>query len=188
MTLQPQCPQCVYRERRIHPSLQGAGITRLQIVAAGQHSEWRADGDRTLDHLIRQRSTRVTRDHDIVGRQFDGLQRGGFVLDAAAQSRPGLDYRFMHGNRRRGDRRVHHDRHRRCVIEQQHQLRNEAVAASKVDDPAAAEKPARAPREFPGLVEFFSRQAFRFADGPADAIKQGTGGEPAQVVSGQPRP
>src|SRR4029079_9864926 len=74
---------------------------------------------------------------------------------------------------------------RRCVVEEQHQLREQAVAAAGIDDATAAEPAARSPRHLPCFVELLAGQAPCRAQGPADPIEQRFAAEAAEVVFGQ---
>ena len=84
----------------------------------------------------------------------------------------GFDERLV----QRGGRRWHHgidrQRARRRVIEDQHQLREQAVARGEIDDAAAAKQPAHTARGFPCFIQLFAWKTPRVADGAANAIEE----------------
>ena len=66
------------------------------------------------------------------------------------------------------------DDHRRWrrIVEQQHDLSEQAVAGAEVDDATAAKEPAHPSRHLPRLVELFARQTPRVAGCARHAMKE----------------
>ena len=91
----------------------------------------------------------------------------------------------MQCDARRRQRLVDDDRGWRRVVEQQHDLREQTVPASEVDDTAAAKVAADALRHLPGFVQLFTRQAARMAGGAGDAVKQRAAGKAIEVAIGE---
>ena len=67
---------------------------------------------------------------------------------------------------------VDHDRRGRRIVEQDHDLREQAVSGAQIDDASAAEEPPHPPRHFPCLKQFLARQTSGVADRARDAMKQ----------------
>ena len=67
----------------------------------------------------------------------------------------------------------------------QHDLREEPVTCSEIDDPAAAEQSPHPSRDFPRLVQLLAWKTSRVTDGAAEAIEERVGGEAREVVRGQ---
>ena len=85
-----------------------------------------------------------------------------------------------------GKRLVHEQPARRGVVEQQHDVPEEPVAGTRVDDSSAAETAADTPGHFPGFEQFLARQALRAADDSCDAMEERVVRKPAEVVGGEP--
>ena len=152
------------------------------VVAARQHGDAGARADGAFDDEIGQAAAGVARHHHILLVQRHAVQRSGEELDAPCEARPALDERLVQRRARRRQRACRPHRARRRVVEDQHDLREQAVSGGQVDDASAAEEPPRPACDLPGFVELFARQAARGADGAADAIEQGCGGKPLEVV------
>lgn len=74
----------------------------------------------------------------------------------------------------------------RRVVEHEHDVREQPVPATKIDDTTATEQPSRSPCDLPGLIQLLPRQATGDADGTANAVKQRCAAESPQVVRGEP--
>src|SRR4029079_16444272 len=75
----------------------------------------------------------------------------------------------------------------RGVVEDQHDLREQAVPRREIDDASAAEQPPRAAGHFPRFVELLARKDAGGADGAADAIEECLRGKALEVVGGEAR-
>ena len=73
----------------------------------------------------------------------------------------------------------------RGVVEQQHDVGEQAMPAREVDHASPAKEPPGPPRHLPGLVEFLPRQASGVADRARDAVEQAVTGESSQVAIGE---
>ena len=81
--------------------------------------------------------------------------------------------------------RVDDERLRRRVVQDEHDLREEPVAGSEIDDAAAAKQPPYASRNLPRLVQFLAWKTSRMADGAAQPIEERVAGKAREVVRGQ---
>jgi hypothetical protein len=73
------------------------------------------------------------------------------------------------------------------VTSTQHDLRQQAVAGTDVNDAAAAKETPRTPRDFPRLVELLARQAPGVAQRAAQAVEQTRSGKTPEIVTRQTR-
>ena len=64
-------------------------------------------------------------------------------------------------------------------------MREQPVTGAQIDDPPAAEQPARPPCHLPGLVQLLARQTTCRTHGAADAVEQCVGRKPSEIVLGQ---
>src|SRR5689334_6739970 len=94
------------------------------------------------------------------------------VFDTALQPRPGGGERISNLRSRCRNRRIDDERGCRRVVDEQHDVSEQAVSAPDVDDAPTAKVPARPSRDFPRLIEFFSRQAFSGTQRAADSIEK----------------
>ena len=62
-------------------------------------------------------------------------------------------------------------------------MRQQAMPAGDIDDPAAAAVTAHPTRHLPGLEQFLSRQPPHPADDAAEAVEQCVAGETSEVVA-----
>jgi alpha-beta hydrolase superfamily lysophospholipase len=81
---------------------------------------------------------------------------------------------------------IDHDRRRRSMVEQQHDLREHAVASAEIDDAAAAKQAAHTSRHFPCFVQLLPGQTAGGADRAGDAIEQRCAGETVEIACGEP--
>ena len=105
---------------------------------------------------------------------------------ASRQSWPRLHERLVDARTRGGQRLVHDERRRRGVVEDEHDLREQAMAPAEVDDPPAPEQPAHAPRHLPGLVELLARQATPRGTPREPADRRASARKSPEVLVGQP--
>jgi len=125
-----------------------------------------------LEHDIRQPTTCMN-GHDNVSRQnLDAIHRTCNEREPAGQPWPTFNERLVQRGGRRWHRGVDRQRARRRVIEDQHQLREEAVTRGEIDDAAAAKEPAYTARGLPCFIQLFAWKAPGMADGAADAIEE----------------
>jgi hypothetical protein len=111
--------------------------------------------------------------HDNVSRQnLDAIHRTCNEREPAGQPWPTFNERLVQRGGRRWHRGVDRQRARRRVIEDQHQLREEAVTRGEIDDAAAAKEPAYTARGLPCFIQLFAWKAPGMADGAADAIEE----------------
>lgn len=59
------------------------------------------------------------------------------------------------------------------VVQEKHQVRNEAMPTRQVDDAPSAKPTTRAPRHFPRLEELLPRKARELADHTCNSIEKG---------------
>ena len=74
------------------------------------------------------------------------------------------------------------ERIRRRIVEQQHDLREQAVPAAQVEHASAAEQPPHAARHLPRLVQLLARQTSGLADRARQAIEKRVVRKPIDVV------
>ena len=94
-------------------------------------------------------------------------------MDAAHESRPQHDEECR--MQLRGGRGLELDpqhRRRRRIVEQEHRLREQPVAAGDVHDAPAAKQTPHTPGHFPRSSQFLARQASRFAHCASNSIEQ----------------
>ena len=65
-------------------------------------------------------------------------------------------------------------------------MRKQTVPARDVEDLAAAEEPPRPARNFPGFIEFLTRQAAGLTQRTSDAIEKRAAREPPEIVHREP--
>jgi pimeloyl-ACP methyl ester carboxylesterase len=111
--------------------------------------------------------------YDNVSRQnFNPIHRTCHERDPSGQPRPAFDERLV----QRGGRRRHHgvDCHGawRRVIKDQHQLPEQPVTRSEIDDTSAAKQPTHTTCGLPCFIQLLARKAPRMAGGAADAIEE----------------
>ena len=73
----------------------------------------------------------------------------------------------------------------RRIVEQQHDLREQAVAGGEVDDASAAEVTPHPPRHLPRLVQLLARQTASVAHRTCQAMKERVVGKAIQIAIGQ---
>ena len=177
-------PQSIFR-RWMQLSLTGrmfllvviAVLPALVIQAVNEYALRTAREDE-----IRQRSARVARDDDIARLQRDGFDRTLLEFDAAFQPRPDVNEHVVQHAVRFRKRRIDRQRARRRVVEQQQDLRKQSMSGGEIDDAAAAEEAADAPRHLPRFVQLLARQAARAAHRAGETIEERVARKPTQVV------
>ena len=126
-------------------------------MTAWQHSDPRLHGNGTMKHLAGEVPTRMARDDDVGVENLGVLQRACDKSNAPGKPRPGMNERVVHSCARGRQRLVDHERARRRVVEQQHDLGEYAVSGTQVDDASAAKEPPHPPRHLPRFIQFFAR-------------------------------
>ena len=155
-------------------------------MAAGQDRDHCTCRDRPLQDPIAQGPTRVTRHDHIVSPELELRDVAIDERHAPLEARPGTRQRRMEGAARWRLRWVDHDGFGRRVVEQDHQVRQQAGSTGSINDsPAPAESP-DSPRDFPCFVQLLARKATRVTEGPADAIEQGVARKTIQVMHREP--
>ena len=170
----------------VDPTGEIAGVAGGQIVAARQDGHARTRRRRAIQHEVRQAAARVAGDDEIAGQDFDVFERGRDEPHAACEPRPCLRQSGVQLPGRCGHRLVDCERLRRRVVEKDQDLGKQAVAGAQIDDAAAAEQPAHAPRGLPRFVQFFARQAAGVADGARHAMKERRARKAIQIAIGEP--
>ena len=155
-------------------------------MAARQDGDSGAGRGRAGEDDICQCAAGVSRHDDVVGFEGDAFDRFGNELNPSIESRPAAAQDVVQLDRGRRQLRIRGNRGRRGVVQQQHDLGEEAVTGGEIDDPAAPEKPARAARYFPRLIQFLARQAARFAHSAGHAIEERAARESPEIACGQP--
>jgi transcription elongation GreA/GreB family factor len=141
-------------------------------MTAGEEHHARSRRDGSLEDVIGERAARMRGHHQVAGVEryvVDGL---GEERDATREARPFAHHRLRDLRGAGREPRIDGERDLRGVVEQEHQVCDEAVPAGEVHDATAAEAPPRATGELPRFVELLARQAIGFADGAADAIEE----------------
>ena len=155
----------------VDPSGEIAGVAGGQIVTARQDGHARAaEAARSSTRSVRlphawQETTRSPGRISTSSRAIARTPRG---RRASARPPPARRGAF----RPTGDHFVDRERSRRRVVQEDQDLGEQAMAGAEVDDAAAAEQPAHAPRGLPRFVQFFSRQAAGMADGARHAMEK----------------
>jgi hypothetical protein len=180
--LQSHDPEDVDCHRRIQPPREFSRIARREIVTAGQNGHAGVRPCRATEDPIGHRATRVARYDDVARDDLDGFEVARDKADASGQSRPGPNQHLVQLPARRWKAFVDDERPGRCVVEDQHDLREQSVPGAEIEHPAPAKQSAHPPGDFPGFVQFLARKASRTADGAANPIEQGTTGEALEVV------
>ena len=138
-----------------------------------------------MKHTIGEGPARMARDDDVAVENLDVLQRAGDKCNAPGQPRPGLDQHLVQFCARGRQRLVDHERVRRRIVEQQHDLGEQAVSGTQVDDASAAKEPPHPPRHLPRLIQLFARQTSGVAYGARHAMKERVVREAIEVPIGQ---
>src|SRR5262249_36786208 len=116
-----------------------------------------------------------------------GLERSGDAGVASAEAGAGLEMGSRETPLRGGVRRVDRQCRRRRVVEDEHDLGEQAMAGAEIDDASAAEEAAGAPRHFPGFVQLLAGEAARAADGAGDAIEERSPPKTSEIVRREAR-
>jgi hypothetical protein len=174
-------------ERCIHPPGEVTRVTRLEIVTARQNREPRTGPYGALDYTVRQRAARMARHDDVDWFNRDVINIAADKNYSLCQPWPRPNHHFVNPCRGHGQCGVYGNRDWACVIQEQHHVRQQGVAGSDVNHPAAAKQSARTPRHLPGFEKLLPWQASGLAYRAANAIEQRFGGKPAQIMAGQPR-
>ena len=182
---QPHRPDDVDRHGAVDPTIELARIADGEIVTAGQHGDPRLRGHGTPQNAVGEGSARMARDDDVGREDLRVLQRAGHESDAPGKSRPGPHQHLVQPGARGRHGRVDRERARRRVVEQQHDLTEQAVSGTQVDDAATAKPPPHPPGHLPRLVQLFARQAASVAHRPGEAMKERFVGEATEVPIGQ---
>ena len=162
----------VDRECIVHPSGERAGVADTDVVTTGQHRHARAADRRELEHDVRQPATGMN-GYDNVSRQnLNDIQRTCHEREPSCQPWPTFDERLVQRCGRGRHHRVDGQRARRRVIEDQHQLREQPVTRSEIDDAAAAKQPAHTARGFPCFIQLLAWETPGMAGGAADPIEK----------------
>ncbi len=157
------------------------------MVAAGQHRDAGPCRDGKLENTIGQLPARMTR-HDDVGRlKRHCVEVSRNQRDAAGQPRPGLLQVLVQCPAGSREALINDDRLGRRVVQQQHDVGQQAMTSPEIHYTTAAKKPPGPPRNLPGLVQLLARETSGSADGSRDPVKQGLFGKTLQIVNGQPR-
>lgn len=173
------------RHRRFHPARQLPGIAAREIVTARQNGYAGARRRRAFENAIRERAARVARDDDVGGLDLDVVEHARDNADAPGQARPGLDERLVHFLAGGRQSFVDDERLGRRVVQDEHDLREQPMPCSEIDDPAAAKQSPHPSRDFPRLVQLLAWKTSRMADSAAESIEERVAGEAREVVPGQ---
>ena len=181
-------PHHVHGERAVHPPRQRSSVVDGKVVTARKHGHPGADGRRPLEHEVRERAARVSRDNKISGGQCHRFERALLERNAAHQPRPRVDQHLVKpatGSRQGG---VNDQRLRRRIVENQQDLGEQAVTTGQIDDAAAAEEAPDPPRHLPCFVQLFAGQTAGVTDGAAQPVEERSAGKPLKVTIGEPSP
>ena len=126
--------------------------------------------------------------HDIGRMDFYVAELAGGKRHAAGQPGPRLNQHVAYSGARVRQLLVDDERGWRGVIEQKHDLGEQAVAGAQIDDAPASKEPPHFPRNLPGFKKLFARQAARMTDGARNAMKQRLVRKAIEVATGQSRP
>ena len=151
---------------------EAAGVAGPRVVAAGQEGQVRPRPDRALEHQVGERAAGVDRHDEVPGRDRDaapgpscaarrGRRAGASVTPAPPRASPRLDRLRVDGQGARAR-----------VVEQQEQVRDEAVPGGELDHAAAADPAPHPARHLPGLVELLAGEAPGLADRAGDRAKR----------------
>jgi hypothetical protein len=183
--LEPHGAHDIHRQRAIHPPGQWASVIDVQIVATGQHCDPRPCGGASFEHAICECAAGMSGDDDVVAEERHRVERLFPEDDPPIESRPYRHERIVKLATGGRQRRVNDERVGRRVIENQQDVREEPMSGSEIDDAAATEDPAHAPRHLPRLVQFFARQATGVAHGARQTIEERVCRKPPQIAVGE---
>ena len=154
-------------------------------MTARQHGDPCLRGNGSMKNPIGEGPARMARDDDVGLENLDVLQRAGDKCHAPGQPRPGLYQHLVQFCARGRQCLVDDERARRRIVEQQHDLGEQAVSGTEVDDATAAKEPPHPPRHFPRLIQLLARQASGMANGARHAVKECAIREAIDVAIGQ---
>ena len=104
---------------------------------------------------------------------------------APGQPRPGLYQRLVEFRARGRQGFVDHERAGRRIVKQKHDLGEQAVSATQVDDASASKESPHPPRHLPRLIQLLARQTSRVADGARQTVEQRAARKTTDVTIGQ---
>src|SRR5688572_6270346 len=135
------CGSCdVDGERRVEPSREVARLARREIVAARENGDTRASGGGTGDDLVGQGAAGVNRHDDIAGKKVDLVNAAIEKRRSPGEARPLRGHRLRDLRARRRGLDVNHKSARRRVVEKQHEVSQQPMAAAHVDHAAATKQ------------------------------------------------
>ena len=169
--LEPHRAHDVNGKRAVHPSGERSGIIERQVVTARKHGQPRPRSRRALEHEIRERSARMTGHDQVLLAQRDRFERTCLEVHASLQPRPRAGERLVQAAARWRQRRIHRQRLRRRVVENQEDLREQAMAGGEIDDAAPAKHAPDATRHLPRFVELLTGQAAGMTHRASEAIE-----------------
>lgn len=155
-------------------------------MTARQHGDAGSGRRRALEDHVGQRAAGVAGHHHVHGREWHLLYPARLEAHATAETGPGRHQRLVQRLVRGRQHRIHHQCVRRRIVEQQHHVPEQAVAAGEIDDAAAAADASHPARHLPRLEQLLARQAAGGTRRPADPVDEGVAGEPVEIVRRQP--
>lgn len=172
LTCQAAGPDNVDCERIVHPSRERACVADTGVVTAGQHRHAGACDRREFEDDIGQAAACMNGHNDVSWQNLDGIHGTRNERKTPGQPWPALDERLMQGSGRRRHHGVDGQRARRRVIEDQHQLREQPVTGSEIDDASAAKEPSHPARGLPCFIQLFAWKTPGMAGGAPDTIEE----------------
>ena len=154
-------------------------------MTAGQDDDAGAGGGGVRENAVGERAACVARHDHVALVQRHVVEWGADERHAIAQARPGVGEHVVEARGRGWKRGVDGDGSRRRVVEQQHDVGEQAVPGCQVHHAAAAEQAPGAPRHFPRLEELLARQDTGTTHGATEPVAQRVAGEPAEVLLGE---
>jgi hypothetical protein len=106
---------------------------------------------------------------------------------AARQSWPRACERLVQLCARGRQLPIRHNCPGRGIVKKDHDLRQQTVAAGKVDNPTSTKQAPHAPRDFPRFVQLFARETSGVAHDARKRVEQCAAGESVEVAVGQAR-